>query len=79
MCMALINTILNIDCMDRDQVSVFMCFPHLHFPYFNTVKQSKRLKRVLLIPASEPALGFPFFGGKLLRNFGKMLKSCKGR
>lgn len=71
MCMALINTILNIDCMDRDQVSVFMCFPHLHFPYFNTVKQSKRLKRVLLIPASEPALGFPFFRREIIEEFWK--------
>lgn len=65
--MALINTILNIDSMDRDQVSVFMCFPHLHFPYFNTVKQSKRLKRVLLIPASE----FPFFRREIIEEFWK--------
>lgn len=71
MCMALINTILNIDCMDRDQVSVFMCFPLLHFPYFNTVKQSKRLKRVLLIPASEPAIRFPFFRREIVEEFWK--------
>lgn len=73
--MALTNrpTILNIDCMDRDQVSVFMCFPHLHFPYFNTVKQSKRLKRVLLIPASEPAcsIRFPFFRREIIEEFWK--------
>lgn len=72
MCMALINTILNIDCMDRDQVSVFMCFPHLHFPYFNTVKQSKRLKRVLLIPASEHfSIRFPFFRREIIEEFWK--------
>lgn len=57
--------------MDRDQVSVFMCFPHLHFPYFNTVKQSKRLKRVLLMPASEPALGFLFFRREIIEEFWK--------